>query len=101
MQCHDFTKSLDFDDVGLEQLSPREVFALGIEWAIFFKRLKSNEPIRDFCLAKNARRLEKLAEQMGRSSESRSTAAPNWSEIWISGAEAPRENAWKDLEEKR
>ncbi len=59
---------------------------MGVEWAIFFKRLKSNEPIRDFCLANNARRLEKLAERMGRSSESRATSAPNWSEIWIEGA---------------
>ncbi len=87
MQGHDFTKSFDIDDSGLEQLSPREAFALGIEWAIFFKRLKNKEPIRDFCLANNARRLEKLAQRMGRSSESRTTAAPSWAEIWISAAE--------------
>ncbi len=77
---------MDFDTRGLEQVSPQEAFAMGVEWAIFFKRLKSNEPIRDFCLANNARRLEKLAERMGRSSESRSTSAPNWAEIWIEGA---------------
>ncbi len=77
---------MDFDTKGLEQVSPQEAFAMGVEWAIFFKRLKSNEPIRDFCLANNARRLEKLAERMGRTSESRSTSAPNWAEIWIEGA---------------
>jgi len=87
MQAYDLTETLDIDDSGLEQLSPREAFALGVEWAIFFKRLKNNEPIRDFCLANNARRLEKLAERMGRSSESRSTSAPNWAEIWISASE--------------
>ncbi len=87
MQSHDLMESLDIDDSGLEHLSPREAFALGVEWAIFFKRLKNNGPIRDFCLANNARRLEKLAERMGRSSESRSTSAPNWAEIWISGSE--------------
>jgi hypothetical protein len=87
MQTHDLSNCLDFDNKGLEDVSPQEAFALGVEWAIFFKRLKSNEPIRDFCLANNARRLEKLAERMGRSSESRSTSAPNWAEIWIEGAD--------------
>jgi hypothetical protein len=81
MQTQDLTGCLDFDDRGLENVSPQEAFALGVEWAIFFKRLKNNEPIRDFCLANNARRLEKLAERMGRSSESRPTSAPNWSEV--------------------
>lgn len=87
MQTQDLTGCLDFDDRGLENVTPQEAFALGVEWAIFFKRLKSSEPIRDFCLANNARRLEKLAERMGRSSESRATSAPNWSEIWIEGAD--------------
>jgi len=87
MQTHDLSGCLDIDDQGLEQLTPQEAFALGVEWAIFFKRLKKGDPIRDFCLANNARRLEKLAERMGRSSESRTTSAPNWAEIWIDGAE--------------
>lgn len=85
MQTHDLSGCLDIDDGDLEHLSPQEAFALGVEWAIFFKRLKNGDPIRDFCLANNARRLEKLAERMGRSSESRSTSAPNWAEIWIEG----------------
>ena len=87
MQTHALSGCLDMDDGNLEHLSPQEAFALGVEWAIFFKRLKKGDPIRDFCLANNARRLEKLAERMGRSCESRSTSAPNWAEIWIEGAE--------------
>jgi hypothetical protein len=86
MHRPELAEGFDIDDKSLSQLSPQEAFALGVEWAIFFKRLKSNKPIRDFCLANNSRRLEKLAERMGRSSESRSTSAPNWSEIWIGAA---------------
>jgi hypothetical protein len=86
MHRPELAESFDIDDNNLEHLSPQEAFALGVEWAIFFKRLKSNEPIRDFCLANNSHRLEKLAERMGRSSECRSTSAPNWAEIWIGAA---------------
>ena len=96
MQTHDLSGCLDIDDDGLEQLTPQEAFALGVEWAIFFKRLKNGDPIRDFCLANNARRLEKLAERMGRTSESRATSAPNWSEIWIDGSAATREVSLAD-----
>jgi hypothetical protein len=83
MQRRELAENFDIDMDGLKDLSPHEAFALGVEWAIFFKQLKSNEPIRDFCLRNNSRRLEKLAERMGRASESRETSAPNWAEIWI------------------
>jgi hypothetical protein len=83
MKIYDMTENLDLDDESLKQVSPKEAFALGIEWAIFFKRLKNKAPIRDVCLANNARRLEKLAERLGRSSRSRSTTAPKWNQIWI------------------
>ncbi len=71
------------DEESLSHLSPQEAFALGVEWAIFFKKLKGKEPIRDFCLSNNSHRLAKLAERMGRSYECRSTSAPNWKEVWI------------------
>jgi len=96
MQTHDLSGCLDIDDGNLEHLSPQEAFALGVEWAIFFKRLKNGDPIRDFCLANNARRLEKLAERMGRSSESRATSAPNWAEIWIDGSSSHSEASLVD-----
>jgi hypothetical protein len=83
MNTYDITENLDIDDESLKHVSPQEAFALGIEWAIFFKRLKSRAPIRDVCLANNARRLEKLAGRMGRTSKCRSTTAPKWAQIWI------------------
>ena len=83
MQRRELAENFDIDMDGLKDISPHEAFALGVEWAIFFKRLKGKEPIRDFCLRNNSRRLEKLAERMGRESESRETSAPNWAEIWI------------------
>ena len=86
MKIYDMTENLDMDDESLKQVSPQEAFALGVEWAIFFRRLKSHAPIRDVCLANNARRLEKLAEHMGRLSKCRSTTAPKWSQIWIGGS---------------
>ena len=88
MKAYDISENLDIDDESLKHVSPQEAFALGIEWAIFFKRLKSRAPIRDVCLAKNAHRLEKLAERMGRTVRCRSTTAPRWAQIWIGGSKA-------------
>jgi len=67
----------------LDQVPPQEAFALGVEWAIFFKRLKREKPFRELCLANNARRLVKLARHMGRLSKCRLTSDPNWAEIWV------------------
>lgn len=86
MQHRDVPASFDIDDESLALLTPREAFVLGVEWAIFFKRLKSDEPIRDFCLSNNSRRLEKLAARLGRSAECRATSVPNRKEIWIGKA---------------
>ena len=83
MQTSDVPATFDIDDDSLALLSPREAFVLGVEWAIFFKRLKSDEPIRDFCLSNNSRRLEKLAASLGRKAECRPTSVPNRKEILI------------------
>jgi len=90
MKIYDITENLDIDNDNLKHVSPQEAFALGVEWAIFFKRLKSRAPIRDVCLANNARRLEKLAGRMGRSSRCRSTTAPKWAQIWIGKSKSRR-----------
>jgi hypothetical protein len=83
MEVRAVPKTFDIDDESLDLLSPREAFILGVEWAIFFKRLKSDEPIRDYCLSNNSRRLEKLAARLGRPSECRPTSSPDRKEIWI------------------
>ena len=90
MNTYDITEDLDIDNESLKLVSPQEAFALGVEWAIFFKRLKSRAPIRDVCLVNNGRRLEKLAERMGRLSKCRSTTAPKWAQIWIGGSKSRR-----------
>jgi hypothetical protein len=83
MQLSDVPTTFDVDDESLDRLTPREAFVLGVEWAIFFKRLKSDEPIRDFCLSNNSHRLEILAARLGRPAVCHDADVPSRKEIWI------------------
>ncbi len=86
MQTHELIEPFDIDDGSLDDVSPREAFALGVEWAMFWQRIKSGEPFRDLCLANNANRLEKLAGRRGRFSEAQHTPARGWAGIWVGSA---------------
>ncbi len=85
MESHKLIVSFDMDDETLKDISPQEVFALGVEWALFRERLKTGKPFWALCLANNAKRLEKLAECHGRFSECRMTSTPEWAEVWVGG----------------
>jgi len=83
MQTHHLVEPFEIDDGSLNGLTVQEAFALGVEWAMFRERLKCGKPFRDLCMAKNAERLEKLAERNGRFSESQHIAARGWAAIWV------------------
>ncbi len=83
MTSFQIIQPFDVDDGSLSGLTQQEVFALGVEWAMFWERLKQGAPFRELCLANNAQRLEKLAARMGRFSECRGTSAQGWAEVWV------------------
>lgn len=83
MNTYGLVEPFGTDDGSLENVSPQEAFALGVEWAMFRERLKTGEPFHILCLENNAIRLEKMAERNGRFSESRRTSAHGWAEVWI------------------
>jgi hypothetical protein len=97
MDTYHLVEPFDIDDGSLDGLSLQEAFTLGVEWALFWDRLKSGQPFQDLCLANNAQRLEKLAERMGRFSECRQTSVHGWTEVWvgtlISGCEPPEQES--------
>jgi hypothetical protein len=94
MHTHFLVDPFEINDGSLANLSPQEVFTLGVEWAMFRVRLEDGKPFRELCGASNAQRLQNLAERFGRFSECRRTSIRGLSEVWvgtsISGCE-PRE----------
>jgi hypothetical protein len=70
-------------DDSLNELSPEQAFALGIEWQMFRERLKTGQPFSTLCLSINASRLVKMARAQHRLVEIRSTPWEAWSELCV------------------
>jgi len=71
-------------DDSLNDLSPEQAFALGIEWQMFRERLKTGQSFSTLCLSINASRLVKLAKSQRRLVEIRSTPWEAWAELSVS-----------------
>jgi hypothetical protein len=80
---YELIEPFDIDDGSLEGISPKEAFALGVEWLMFRRRLQSGQPFKIWCLSNNAARLVKLAERHNRFVEDRQTGCDGWSEVWV------------------
>jgi hypothetical protein len=72
----------EVDGGELDGLRPQEIFALGVEWEMFRRRLVSGHPFTVYALSNNAGRLNKLAERSGRFVETR-PAKEGWSLITV------------------
>ena len=83
MHPHFLVDPFEIDDGSLANLSPQEVFILGVEWAMFRARLEDGKPFRELCGANNAQRLQNLAERFGRFSECRGTYIHGLEEVWV------------------
>ena len=70
-------------DDALNDISPEQAFALGIEWQMFRERLKTGQSFSTLCLAINASRLVKLAKSQHRLVEVRSTPWEAWTELRV------------------
>lgn len=83
-QNYDLVEPFDIDDDGsLDGVSPKEGFALGVEWLMFRRRLLSGQPFKVLCLSNNAARLVKMAERHNRFVEDRGTGYEGWREVWV------------------
>jgi hypothetical protein len=67
----------------LNDLSPEQAFALGIEWQMLRERLKTGHPFSTLCLSINAGRLAKMAKTQGRLVEIRSAPWEAWTELSV------------------
>lgn len=79
----ELVEPFDVDDGSLRGLRPEYVFALGVEWEMFRKRLAAGTPFTILCLPHNRQRLVRMAERNRRFVEDRQTACPQWAEIWV------------------
>ena len=80
---YDLIEPFDTDDGSLNGITPKEAFALGVEWLMFRRWLASGQPFKTLCLSNNAARLVRLAERHNRFVEDRQTGCDGWTEIWV------------------
>lgn len=77
------TEPFEIEEGSLEGLSPKYVFALGVEWEMFRRKLNTRKPFTTLCLKDNCERFVRMAEKQGRFVEDRPTGYAAWAEIWV------------------
>ena len=71
-----------FDTDGLASVTPELAFTLGVEWAMFRRKLRKRQPFRELVISHNADRLVRMAERHGRFVEHH-PHCDGWTEIVV------------------
>ena len=80
---HELIAPFDVDDESLDNIAPAVVFAMGVEWCLWYCRINDGSVRTDFCMEANAMRLQRLLERWGWQCEAQPTNYPGWSMMWV------------------
>ena len=82
MRGHRLVEPFDIDGGALDGVSPTLAFTLGVEWAMFRRKLRHREAFRELVISQNADRLVRMAERHGRFVEHH-PHCDGWTEIVV------------------